>query len=694
MKEESFIKKIFNFFLHIFLGITSFIKRLFGKDKEILEDLSKEEKQVNKDNINKKDISNKDNATLPDTPISNGNDYSSNSNEVILKLTNKELSNLKNSKLDNVVVLSDELIDQLINEYLEEKEYKDEKLKIKDVNKELEEKIIKLKEKIVPILKKDIDRKRIETVKELKNEIEKVVKEEVLENPLMPKISDIKKSNKEVKNKDTYFIATPLKKKLKVKEDVKPKVKLEDKVISTDNNKVKEEVLEKPFFMVQNVDEIPKPSIKEEIKNTAIVGGMIAGKAVLDIVTPLEDKKEDVKPKVKDELNLKEDERPVIKNDEDVIVVELPKLKEIKEEIKEIDSDVKDEVLDSHKEEVTDNAKVIDTEEDVKVKEEVKDEEEVKEIVIEEETPIIEEDEKVSSEVFNLAFATSMVINDSKKETEKKELEDKQYDFYERQIDKMLDNIEDTLIKYDGRISEKQKKKLRNEQDKLRDARDNLHNKKQEDILEEERVLDETIKQVELDGLQAELKKLHIDNQLEMNNELLNRMNGLDNLTREQIANIDKKMLFKRLDKASLLLEMSSILALPFVRNKYFFYFTVGLIIDNHFNFINAFFRRKMNRYEPVNLDQVKQGEDALNSALNVTYKNIVELEYIEQEALSRYPELINDPRFTNKITSLKLKLDNNYNKLMRKKQVMEKYHRKAKSQIKVLKKEEIRKAA
>ena len=179
-----------------------------------------------------------------------------------------------------------------------------------------------------------------------------------------------------------------------------------------------------------------------------------------------------------------------------------------------------------------------------------------------------------------------------------------------------------------------------------------------------------------------------------MNNELLNRMNGLDNLTREQIANIDKKMLFKRLDKASLLLEMSSILALPFVRNKYFFYFTVGLIIDNHFNFINAFFRRKMNRYEPVNLDQVKQGEDALNSALNVTYKNIVELEYIEQEALSRYPELINDPRFTNKITSLKLKLDNNYNKLMRKKQVMEKYHRKAKSQIKVLKKEEIRKAA
>lgn len=169
--------------------------------------------------------------------------------------------------------------------------------------------------------------------------------------------------------------------------------------------------------------------------------------------------------------------------------------------------------------------------------------------------------------------------------------------------------------------------------------------------------------------------------------DLLRKMDKLENMTREQVANADKRILMKRLNKASLLLEMTSIIAFPFVRNKYFFYFTIGLIIDNHFNFINAFWRRKVNRYEPADLSQIKKGQDALNGALDITYKNIVELDYLEQEALSRYPELAYDQSFINKVTNLRIKLNNQYNKLMKKNKVMEKYYLKTKHQKKILKK-------
>lgn len=159
-------------------------------------------------------------------------------------------------------------------------------------------------------------------------------------------------------------------------------------------------------------------------------------------------------------------------------------------------------------------------------------------------------------------------------------------------------------------------------------------------------------------------------------------------MTKEQVADVDKRVLFKKLNKASLLLEMGSILAFPFIRNRYFFYFTVGLIVDNHFNFVNAFWRRKLNKYEPADLSQIKQGQDALNGALDITYKNLVELDYLEQEALDRYPELINDPRFINEVTRLRTNLTSKYNKLMKKNQNMEKYYMKSKYQRKVLKRD------
>ena len=100
------------------------------------------------------------------------------------------------------------------------------------------------------------------------------------------------------------------------------------------------------------------------------------------------------------------------------------------------------------------------------------------------------------------------------------------------------------------------------------------------------------------------------------------------------------------------------------------------------------FFNRKYNRYNPPDISQIKQGQDALNGALDITYKNLVELDYLEQKALSRYPELSYDPKFVNQVTRLRTNLNRKYNNLMNKNKTLEKYRLKAKKQMKILKPE------
>ena len=164
-------------------------------------------------------------------------------------------------------------------------------------------------------------------------------------------------------------------------------------------------------------------------------------------------------------------------------------------------------------------------------------------------------------------------------------------------------------------------------------------------------------------------------------------MNNLQQITQEQIANIDKKILMKNLKKASLLAEMTSIIAFPFIRSKYFFYFTTGLIIDNHFNFINAFFKRKMNKFQLPNLSALRQGKDALDKAIDQTYDNIEKLQYITYDALNRYPELSYDKKFNKYISKLNNNLQKNYEKLVKKREIIDKYYNKTNKQVKKLQK-------
>ena len=252
----------------------------------------------------------------------------------------------------------------------------------------------------------------------------------------------------------------------------------------------------------------------------------------------------------------------------------------------------------------------------------------------------------------------------------------------------MLDDITNTYLRYESKMTPKQKAKLKAEEDKLRATREQIRSQKSQDLITEQNYLNEEISYSELDGLQAELKKIDTENKSQVSDDLFRRMEKLDGMTKEQVAQADKRIMLKHFNKASLLLEMTSLLALPFIRNKFFFAFTAGLIIDNHFNFVNAFFKRKINRYEPADLSTIKKGQDALNGALDITYKNLIELDYLEQQALSRYPELAYDPDFIKEVTRLRTNLSNKYNKLMKKNKNMEKYYMKTKHQTKVLKKD------
>ena len=137
----------------------------------------------------------------------------------------------------------------------------------------------------------------------------------------------------------------------------------------------------------------------------------------------------------------------------------------------------------------------------------------------------------------------------------------------------MLDDITNTYLKYEKNLTDKQKKKLKIEEERLRQTKKSIKEQKNKDIALEQRELDETIKEAELNGLQQELQKIHLENQKEVSDNLLHKMKNLEDMTAEQVANADKRIMLSRFNKASILLEMTSLLALPFVRNKYFFYF-------------------------------------------------------------------------------------------------------------------------
>ena len=640
------INSIKNFFKILVTLVAKSVTSLFGiEQKEIKidnkQETNKQEKQ-NKKNKKKKQETTDTNTTLPDEDNIKSNPHDNKPyTEEDLKLQKPQRIYKVYTKDNELKYLTiEKLLDLLLKEELEAM-YKQEKFKLKTATTNELIKIDKIKERIYePIIdraEKDI----------LRNSymIREALQESLIEDQL----------------KDPLFPNHPKKDIEAHKETItQPKQIIDDEPVT---------VLE----TTETTLEEPKISIKDEIKNVTLVGATLATKVAADLLTP----NEEVQP-TQEEITHEEDKKNSKK--------EQPKQETppTKEEIKQ-----EQEIVKLQEEVVEDKEKTVEELEDLKEKVEQKIEELKKEKKKEETKESKKEEQvkelKIDSEIIDVSMATTALLEGNEEELSKEDFEERDYDKLERQIDKMLDDITNTLLKYGDTLTPKQKEKLRKEEAKLREAKEDLSKQKDRDIDTERRHLNDEILNVEKEGLQKELKKIHEENEREVSPEFLRRMAMLEGMTQEQVANMDKKILLSRFRKANLALEMTSILALPFVRNKYFFAFTVGMIVDNHFNFVNAFFRRRINAYEPADLESIKRGQDALNGALDITYKNLVELDYLEQQALSRYPELAYDPRYVSQVTSLRTNLTRKYNKLMKKNETMEKYRLKTQKQVKKL---------
>lgn len=678
MEEKTLLRKITDFIKNvikvIIIFILSIFRSIFSQDKKNTKEIKKPNTINNDGKETKKDINTSNQTSIPDEPNTLSNPHNTNSEEtpnsssIILELPKEKLNNLNNNLQNKEkIIYTYELLQIYIEEELE-RTYKDDNFKVKDASKEIKEKIKELEEKVIPKILKKIEYKVLTTDKEIKNEVEDVVKEEMKEKPLFPKKEEIKIEPTLPKNKeDIYFVAKPRKKELHTKENTPKKANKETKVITVPNtNEITEKLDNAPVMMVKNVDDVPKPTIYDNIKNATIATTIVAADITREFLSnPKENTTEVIK-----EIDSKIPKSPSITEDEEKI--ELPAVTSLKNDIEKETKSL---------EELTE----IQTKLELKI-EEIKKEDSKKEVTDKKEEII--KDLIKDTEISAISLTSDSLINDSQEELKKEEFDDKDYDRIERQIDKMLDDITNTYLRYESKMTPKQKAKLKAEEDKLRATREQIRSQKSQDLITEQNYLNEEISYSELDGLQAELKKIDTENKSQVSDDLFRKMEKLDGMTKEQVAQADKRIMLKHFNKASLLLEMTSLLALPFIRNKFFFAFTAGLIIDNHFNFVNAFFKRKINRYEPADLSTIKKGQDALNGALDITYKNLIELDYLEQQALSRYPELAYDPDFIKEVTRLRTNLSNKYNKLMKKNKNMEKYYMKSKYQQKVLKKD------
>ncbi len=675
-KLKKLITKILTFLKGIILAILYVIKEIFSPSKKKVEqkkdiqknvEKQKEIKRVTEDNI----------TTLPDedniktnphndniTSTENNNDENT-TNEVILELPQEKLYKIYNKDNELKYLTINSMLDLIVKEELEDI-YKIEKFKFKEATDEQLKQVEEIKERILPIIIIEIKQETLRDSNTIRKEVRKALEDDLIEHPLFPprkeETIDSKEhtAEKETTKKDDniYSLAIPIKRDIKLKEEKVPEVKNTEPIVIVPELEPLEEKLENTnVAMVKTVDEIPNPTVTDTIKEAAMTGAIATAGIITELATP---------PKSDNETEKQKDEQPIeeIKTQE----VTTPTIEQIKEEIKTEEATTKEE-LEELRQKIEEKIEEIKQEEKEQVKKEVE-----KELIKE-------------ATVVAIADTAEDIIYESKKEIDKEEFDDKDYDRIERQVDKMLEDISNTFLKYEDKMTDRQKKKLRTEEEKLRETKDIIAYRKEKDIEFEIGLLTDPIRESEIQGVKQELDSINQENEKEVSNNFLEKMDKLEGMTKEQVANIDKKMMFKRFNKINLLLEMTSLLALPFVRNRYFFYFTIGLIVDNHFNFINSFLGRKLDKYEPADLEQIKQGQDALNGALDITFKNIVELDYLETQALTKYPELAKDPHFISQVTNIRTQLNKKYNKLMKKNKTMEKYYHKTKHQTKILKK-------
>lgn len=638
---------IINFFKMMFLYIVNFILYLFGRDNEsIREHIIVVTKDIKHNKVELRDSD----YSVPIDPSSLVSDPGNAPDEVLKRkehIIYKHISNQYDGNI-RMYIVTLEMINTIIDDYIEKKE----EIELKDLDKE-KNKIYELwkEEIIVPKIKKELERMYIDNEDKLKKSITIIIDKELeLEKKKVNEVKEvIKESNEVVKsiviNKKEDIIIDFHNELNETAIEVNEQVFTSNKKIESKPIELKDEVvdiLESSFLVLENVE---KEVLSNSFKNDVI-----------------EEKKDDTL-----DVTLSNDKE----FDNDVIVDD-------KEEvIKDSNVLLEDDVI----EEIKDKNNVEEIKKIIEIKEEKKKLEEQRIELIQEQEVILEHVKLPKTDVNE-----DNIIDKVKNERYKEDIEDRDYDSLEAMVNQALEKIDNFIIMNEKKLTNQQLIQLEKQKERLQLTKEKIKQQREFDIETERKELEANIQQREINGLQQHLLNMHLENQIDLTNNLINRIEDLEYMSGAKARQIEKLLIKQKLRKACNSVAYPSLFMLPFIRNKYFLFFSGGLIVHKHLSFIGDVFRRQTTPYQEEDLTNLITGRESLNEALNITVNNINYLNAIESEAMRRYPELMFDSEYLHHINRLKRDLNNNYKRLNRRHDTIEKIIYKTNKHIKVLK--------
>lgn len=682
MQEVPLIIKIWNmiknFFKMLILYIIKFILIIFGlEDKE--EKVNKEIIVVTEELKSGKKTIREPDFSVPVDPSSLTTDPGNHPDELKKKketVVYKHISNQYNGNI-RIFSVTCEMIDRIIDSYIEEKE----EVKVDKFDKDLKEDYKDWKKEIiVPLVKIEFEKKYIKDEDTLKTSLTKILEIELEEqHKKLDKEKEKKQDNKPLtikSKKDKETIIVDFKRELhpEKKEEVK-EVKEEVSLSSTTptpSNSI-EEIIEQP----KEKDEI---TLSDEVNQIIMASALVMNNVEKVLVEKKIEQQKKEKSKKKDNV-VEEVQEPVVVASKDDIQLE-------KEEIK---VDVPTPPIQEQEETKEEIKVTVEKEEQIKSVEALKEQEEIVQVqVVEKEVngQVVQEEQILIKPIDlpNVDISEDSIERKVRDESYKGDIEDRDYDSLEHKVDEALEKIEMFIIANESKLSKQQLEQLQIEKEKLLITKEKINKQRELDIEVERKDLENNIKRTELDGLQDELKRMHIEDQLQMSQLMINKLDDLNYMAESNAREIEKKLLKLKLKEACRALAYPSLFALPFVRNKYFFFFTVGLFVNRRLGFIGNIFRRHTPDYQEEELNNLVSGKDALNGALNTMRENIDYLNVLEEQAMQRYPELARDHEYLTYLNSLKHRLNANYNRLTRRQNTIDRLIYRTKKNIKVLK--------
>lgn len=277
------------------------------------------------------------------------------------------------------------------------------------------------------------------------------------------------------------------------------------------------------------------------------------------------------------------------------------------------------------------------------------------------------------------------ILYKSKIEVAKEELEDKDYEALENEINSLLNKI----------ASEKRKAKNNDNLNKLNrlelevnDFKNRLEIQKNIDIKKEKDNLECGLHISEIYGLQTELKNIYLDNKNDLKEYSLENVEDLNLLDPNKANDIQKALLIKELKKAKNKAKISNIVTLPFIRNRYFRLFVSGMLVKNHLKMYENILKKQNIEFRESNFNNMLYGHTALNGALSLTVRNLNRLKFLEEMTKSKFPDMAYNVEYKTCVNDLKNTLLSEEEKMLRKKKMIAKYKIESKTLIRERKKD------